>query len=101
MHLRVQVVTERLSPNCRARLTVENDDRASMFSVRDLMHLATKAGIPIVFDFHHHRFCTGASLLPPGLLLYRAHCAPSVACRVLSCGAAYRAQHRACCAKSS
>ncbi|KXZ55904.1 hypothetical protein GPECTOR_2g1455 [Gonium pectorale] len=54
-----QVVTERLSPNCRSRLTVENDDRPSMYSVRDLAYLADKARIPIVFDFHHHRFCAG------------------------------------------
>ncbi|EFJ50532.1 hypothetical protein VOLCADRAFT_116697 [Volvox carteri f. nagariensis] len=54
-----KVVLERLSPNCRSRLTVENDDRPSMYSVRDLMYLANKAHIPIVFDFHHHRFCTG------------------------------------------
>ncbi|PNH11288.1 UV-damage endonuclease [Tetrabaena socialis] len=54
-----KVVLERLSPNCRARLTVENDDRASMFSVQDLTYVAAKARIPIVFDFHHHRFCTG------------------------------------------
>ncbi|KAG2488277.1 hypothetical protein HYH03_013127 [Edaphochlamys debaryana] len=53
------VVLNRLSPNCRARITVENDDRASMYSVRDLTYLSAKAGIPIVFDFHHHRFCTG------------------------------------------
>ena len=33
----LQVVNERLSPNCKARLTVENDDRASMYSVEDLM----------------------------------------------------------------
>ena len=34
------------------RLTVENDDRASMFSVSDLLWLHEKVGIPIVFDFH-------------------------------------------------
>jgi hypothetical protein len=34
--LLLQVVNERLSPNCRARLTVENDDRASQYSVADL-----------------------------------------------------------------
>lgn len=119
-----QVVNERLSPNCKARLTVENDDRASLYHVLDLMkvHKATgrdsqptrtaaalceqslaacyivmwyyhchsmvmhsavwfwrvrlpalacctvpltygtidvSAGIPIVFDFHHWKFCTG------------------------------------------
>ncbi|GIM11054.1 hypothetical protein Vretimale_14410, partial [Volvox reticuliferus] len=54
-----KVVLERLSPNCRSRLTVENDDKPSLYSVRDLIYLANKAHIPIVFDFHHHRFCTG------------------------------------------
>jgi hypothetical protein len=39
----LQVVNERLSPNCKARLTVENDDRASLYHVLDLMkvHKAT------------------------------------------------------------
>jgi UV DNA damage endonuclease len=37
-----------LSLNCRARVTVENDDRASMFSVADLKYLADKTRIPIV-----------------------------------------------------
>lgn len=51
----------KLSPNCQARLTVENDDRASMFSVRDLLRLHDMCAphLPIVFDFHHWRFCTG------------------------------------------
>lgn len=52
---------KRLSPSCQLRLTVENDDRASMFSVADLkeLHEMTGCKLPIVFDFHHHRFCTG------------------------------------------
>lgn len=42
-------------------MTVENDDRASMFSVRDLLtlHDMLKPRLPVVFDFHHWRFCTG------------------------------------------
>ena len=36
----------------KKRLTVENDDRASMFAVSDLLWLHEKVGIPIVFDFH-------------------------------------------------
>lgn len=46
----------------QARLTVENDDRASMYSVRDLLRLHDMCTpqLPIVFDFHHWRFCTGA-----------------------------------------
>ncbi len=49
----------RLSDSVRKRLTVENDDKASMYSVKDLMYIHKKIGIPIVFDYHHHQFCTG------------------------------------------
>lgn len=48
-----------LSPSVRKRLTVENDDKATMYSVKDLMYIHKKIGIPIVFDYHHHKFCTG------------------------------------------
>ena len=50
---------KRLSNSVRSRLTVENDDKASMYSVKDLMYIHKKIGIPIVFDYHHHQFCTG------------------------------------------
>lgn len=50
---------KRLSSSVRSRLTVENDDKASMYSVKDLMYIHNKIGIPIVFDYHHHQFCTG------------------------------------------
>ncbi len=50
---------KRLSPSVKSRLTVENDDKASMYSVKDLMYLNKQIGIPIVFDYHHHKFCTG------------------------------------------
>jgi UV DNA damage endonuclease len=48
-------------PDCvKTRLTVENDDKASMYSVKDLYHGVHEViGIPIVFDYHHHRFCAG------------------------------------------
>ena len=49
----------KLSDSVRSRLTVENDDKASMYSVKDLMYIHNKIGIPIVFDYHHHQFCTG------------------------------------------
>ena len=50
-----------LLPNSvKSRLTVENDDKASMYSVKDLYDGVYKViGIPIVFDYHHHKFCTG------------------------------------------
>jgi UV DNA damage endonuclease len=50
---------ERLPESVQTRLTVENDDKASMYSVKDLMYIHERIGIPIVFDYHHHSFCTG------------------------------------------
>lgn len=50
---------QRLSESVKNRLTIENDDKASMYSVKDLMYIHNKIGIPIVFDYHHHKFCTG------------------------------------------
>jgi len=49
----------RLPDNVRQRLTVENDDKANMFSVHDLLGLHEQIKIPITFDYFHHRFCTG------------------------------------------
>ncbi|GAB3957585.1 UV DNA damage repair endonuclease UvsE [Spirosoma harenae] len=48
-----------LSENLRARLTVENDDRVSLYTVADLVSVYERTGIPIVFDYFHH-------LLNPG-----------------------------------
>jgi len=50
---------QKLSPSVQGRLTVENDDKASMYSVKDLMYIHERIGIPIVFDYHHHKFNTG------------------------------------------
>jgi len=50
---------ELLPESVQTRLTVENDDKASMYSVKDLMYIYERIGIPIVFDYHHHKFCTG------------------------------------------
>jgi len=50
---------ERLSESVQSRLTVENDDKSSMYSVKDLMYIHERIGIPIVFDYHHHKFNTG------------------------------------------
>jgi UV DNA damage endonuclease len=49
----------RLSDSVKTRISVENDDKVSMYSVNDLMYIHNKIGIPIVFDYHHHKFCNG------------------------------------------
>jgi UV DNA damage endonuclease len=49
----------RLPANTKNRLTVENDDKANMFSIKDLLWLNEQTGIPVVFDYFHHQFCTG------------------------------------------
>lgn len=48
-----------LSARVRSRLTVENDD--TTYTPRDLWPLCESAGIPLVYDVHHHR------CLPDGL----------------------------------
>jgi len=50
---------ERLPDAVRSRLTVENDDRASLYSTKDLMEVYKRVGVPIVHDLHHHHFNTG------------------------------------------
>jgi UV DNA damage endonuclease len=44
---------DRLSDAARWRLTVENDDR--VFTPHDLLPLCRAAGVPLVYDVHHHR----------------------------------------------
>jgi UV DNA damage endonuclease len=48
-----------LPENVRKRLSVENDDKVNMFSVKDLLWLHDQIGIPVVFDYFHHEFCSG------------------------------------------
>ena len=62
---------------CPHPCAVENDDVASAFSLQDLLFLHDLCGVPLVFDFHHHKVgCSGkhclhllhARLLPPACL---------------------------------
>jgi UV DNA damage endonuclease len=48
-----------LSSNLRGRLSVENDDKPGLYAVTDLIHLHEMIGVPIVFDYFHHRLHSG------------------------------------------
>ena len=48
-----------LSANLQKRLTVENDDKPGLYAVADLKPLHEMIGIPIVFDYFHHKLHTG------------------------------------------
>ena len=51
---------DRLSDAVKSRLTVENDDKESLFSTKELYDGVFKQiGVPIVYDVHHHTMCTG------------------------------------------
>ena len=50
---RVRRTLDRLSEAARSRLTLENDDR--VFTPSDLLPLCRSAGVPLVYDVHHHR----------------------------------------------
>src|SRR5688500_3256391 len=50
---------EQLPPEVSTRLTVENDDKANMFSVADLTRIHEETEVPVVFDYHHHFFRDG------------------------------------------
>ena len=51
---------DRLTESVKSRMTVENDDKASLYSTKELVErLTPHTGIPIVHDQHHHLFCDG------------------------------------------
>lgn len=54
----------KLSPRCQKRLTIENDDLPNSYSTADLMSLHRDIGAPLVFDFHHWKFCKGLPAMP-------------------------------------
>lgn len=48
---------EKLPESVKTRLTVENDDRESLYSTAELVdEIHSRIGIPVVHDFHHHLF---------------------------------------------
>jgi UV DNA damage endonuclease len=47
----------RLSPTLQARMVVENDDKESAFSIKQLhKYIHTAVSIPLTFDYFHHQF---------------------------------------------
>lgn len=48
-----------LSATLQKRLTIENDDKPGLYTVKDLMTLHEMTGIPIVFDYFHHKLHPG------------------------------------------
>lgn len=49
-----------LDSGTKLRLTVENDDKKNAYSVKDLYELVyNEIGIPITFDYYHHKFNDG------------------------------------------
>lgn len=54
----------KLSEQCQKWLTIENDDKASLWTVSKLKkYISELTSIPIVFDLHHWRFCNEETLL--------------------------------------
>jgi UV DNA damage endonuclease len=53
----------KLPDHTKRRLTLENDDKASMWSMTDLLKQVAKyCTVKLVLDIHHHRFCRHESL---------------------------------------
>lgn len=48
-----------LSENLKRRLTVENDDKGGLYTIAELMPLHEATGIPLTFDFFHHKLYSG------------------------------------------
>ncbi len=49
---------DKLSPNLKKRLVVENDDKPSLYTTEDLFNgIHKNIGIPITFDYHHFSLC--------------------------------------------
>lgn len=50
---------KKLLPSTQRRMTIENDDKPSMYNVEDLMKLNQLCGVPVCFDYFHHSFHPG------------------------------------------
>lgn len=51
---------DKLDSNTKKRITIENDDKQSLYTVADLFDgIYNVVGVPIVFDYHHHTCHSG------------------------------------------
>lgn len=48
-----------LSATAQKRLSVENDDKPGLYTVQDLVPVYESTGVPVVFDYFHHRLHPG------------------------------------------
>jgi UV DNA damage endonuclease len=48
-----------LSTTAQKRLSVENDDKPGLYTVQDLVPVYEYTGVPIVFDYFHHKLHPG------------------------------------------
>ena len=48
-----------LPASVQGRLSVENDDKPGLYTVTDLLTVHQTTGIPIVFDYFHHKLHPG------------------------------------------
>lgn len=46
----------KLSKNAASRVTLENDDKASCWSIKKLLRISQETGVPLVWDMHHSSF---------------------------------------------
>lgn len=60
---------DKLSPSTQKRLTIENDDKASLYTSFDLYKVYESCEVPIVFDVHHYNCHTGEKQLEESMLL--------------------------------
>jgi UV DNA damage endonuclease len=62
----------RLPDNIKRRLTLENDDKPSMWSMTELFKEVGKhCTVKLVLDIHHHRFCQQESLSEAADMAFR------------------------------
>lgn len=63
---------ESLDERVRQRVTLENDDKPSMWSMSELYEKIWKrCGVKLVLDIHHHRFCQHESLADAAVMAFQ------------------------------